>query len=117
MDASTISEPMRRVLDALLAGEPVPPEAQARLTDAERAEVASLARTAHLTKLTLAKPEPTAEMEAASLARAHAAFAQRRAGGATGAGDSVGAHDEAAAPLGGLLARITGIFQKRKGQK
>ena len=115
MDASTISEPMRRVLDALLAGEPVPPEAQARLTDAERAEVAALARTAHLTKLTLAKPEPTAEVEAAALARAHAAFAQRRTGGA--AGDSAGAHDEASAPRGGLLARITGLFQKRKDQE
>lgn len=69
---------MRRVVDALLAGEPVPPDAHAVLTEAERAEVASLARTAHLTKLTLARPEPSAEMEAASLERAHAAFTRRR---------------------------------------
>ena len=76
----TISKSMQRVVDALVAGEPVPAEAQAALTDAERSEVAALARTAHLTKLTLARPEPTAEMEAAALARARDAYEQRRVG-------------------------------------
>src|SRR5687767_5663441 len=76
----TISKPMQRVVDALVAGEPVPADAQEALTDTERSEVAALARTAHLTKLTLARPEPTVEMEAAALARARDAYEQRRAG-------------------------------------
>lgn len=79
----TISEPMRRVLDALYAGEPVPPDAQAALSEEERAQVAALARTAHLTRLTLNKPEPSAEVEAAALRKAHEAMAahQQRVGG------------------------------------
>ena len=79
----TISKSMQRVVDALVAGTPVPADAQAALTDAERSEVAALARTAHLTKLTLAKPEPSAETEAAALARARDAYEQRRAGDGT----------------------------------
>jgi len=79
----TISEPMRRVLDALYAGEPVPSDAQAALSDEERAQVAALARTAHLTRLTLQRPDPSAEVEAAALRKAHEAMAAQlqRGGG------------------------------------
>jgi hypothetical protein len=79
----TTSKSMQRVVDALVAGEPIPADAQAKLTDAERSEVAALARTAHLTKLTLARPEPSAEREAAALAKARDAYGQRRMGEST----------------------------------
>jgi hypothetical protein len=72
---------MRRVLDALYTGEPVPPDAQAALSEEERVQVAAIARTAHLTRLALNKPEPTAEMEAASLAKAQTALAQQKGNG------------------------------------
>jgi hypothetical protein len=110
MDASMtstsepISGPMRRVVDALIAGETIPADASDALTESERVEVAALARTAHLTSLTLARPEPAADVEAAALHQAHAAFAQRTsanpgAGGATSADRSW---------LSRLWARISG---------
>ncbi len=74
------SEPMRRVLEAMVAGEAIPPDAHAALSDEERQEVAALARTAHLTRITLHQPEPTQEMEARALARAQATLAARPAG-------------------------------------
>ncbi|MBC8102519.1 MAG: hypothetical protein H7Z41_08005 [Cytophagales bacterium] len=74
----TISKPMQRVVDALVEGRTVSPDDQAALSEDERREVAALARTAHLTKLTLARPDPTAEMAAAALARARDAYEQRR---------------------------------------
>lgn len=72
----SISEPMRITLDALYEGRPAPPEALAALTEKERAEVASLVRTANVVSLSLNQPEPTAEMEAAALSRAHQAMAK-----------------------------------------
>lgn len=78
MSIST-SEPMRVVLDALYEGRPAPPDALATLTDDERAEVASLARTARIVGLSLNQPVPTTEMESSALARAHDAMAQKGA--------------------------------------
>ena len=75
------SDGKRRVLDALLEGMPPPPDAQAALTETERAEIAALARTAHLTRLTLRKPDPAPDAEAEALRRAQAAFAARAASG------------------------------------
>lgn len=66
---------MRRVLDALLDGQPAPPDAQAALSDAEQAQVAALARTAQVTRLTLQRPEPTAEIEQRSFDRVQQALA------------------------------------------
>jgi hypothetical protein len=65
-----VSESMRRVVDAMVAGEPIPDDAQATLTLAEQGEVAALARTANLTYLTLQLPNPSPEAEERSLARA-----------------------------------------------
>ena len=70
----SISEPMRHALDALYEGIPAPPEVYAALTPDERAEVASLARTASFVRLSLNQPVPTVETEAAALARAHEAM-------------------------------------------
>ncbi|MES2464523.1 MAG: hypothetical protein V4671_28510 [Armatimonadota bacterium] len=109
----TISKTMQRVVDALVAGEPVPAEAQAALTDAERSEVAALARTAHLTKLTLAKPEPTAEMEAAALARARDAYEQRRIGGGLHPATSAASDDTRSSPLIESLRRLLGRFRQK----
>jgi hypothetical protein len=69
-----ISEPLRRVLEALIEGASPPQDAQAALTDAERAEVAALARTARLTHLTLQQPDPPSGAAEAALERAHAAL-------------------------------------------
>ena len=63
----TTSTAMQRVRDALLEGNPVPPEAHAALTDEERAEVAGLAVTATLVYTALQTPDPPAEAEASSL--------------------------------------------------
>lgn len=71
------SEAMRSVVEALIEGKTAPPEAQAALTDAERAEVAALARTAHLTRLTMHKPDPSPTVEAAALSRAQQTLAAR----------------------------------------
>jgi len=79
------SEAMRRVLEAMVAGEPVPPEAHASLSEEERREVAALARTAHVTRLALNQPEPTLEMEAKALARAQATLATNGAARPAGA--------------------------------
>ena len=68
---------MRVALDALYEGKTAPPELLATLTDEERAEVASLARTARFVGLSLNQPVPTAEMQASALARAHAEMASR----------------------------------------
>ncbi|MBC8135412.1 MAG: hypothetical protein H8F28_05915 [Fibrella sp.] len=73
----SISEPMRIALDALYEGKPAPPEVLASLTDAERAEVASLARTARVVGLSLNQPIPTSEMESSALARAHEEMAKK----------------------------------------
>ena len=68
---------MRVALDALYEGKPAPPEVLASLTDAERAEVASLARTARVVALSLNQPIPTTEMESSALARAHEEMAKK----------------------------------------
>lgn len=78
----SISEPMRIALDALYEGKPAPPEVLASLTDAERAEVASLARTARVVGLSLNQPIPTSEMESSALARAHEEMAKKAAAAA-----------------------------------
>ena len=70
---------MRVALDALYAGKPAPPEVLAALTEAERAEIASLARTARVVGLSLNQPIPTTEMEASALARAHEEMAKKAA--------------------------------------
>lgn len=78
METSTskpISEPMGRVLDALFEGQPIPSDAQAALTEEERTEVASLARTAHLTSLTLNQPDPTDTQEQTARQKATDALA------------------------------------------
>jgi|GEM_PF-5358860 hypothetical protein len=64
-----LSEPMRRVMEALLEGNPPPAEYQAQLTEAEKQEIAALARTARLTALTLERPTPNPESEEKSLLR------------------------------------------------
>jgi hypothetical protein len=71
------SEAMRRVVDALLEGTPAPPDAHSALTETERAEVAALARTAHLARLSLRKPDPAPAAQAAALFRAQQALAAR----------------------------------------
>ena len=68
---------MRIALDALYENKPAPPDVLASLSDDERAEIASLARTARLVGLSLNQPVPTAEMQASALARAHEAMAAR----------------------------------------
>jgi hypothetical protein len=72
-----ISEPMRRVLEAMVAGEPVPLDAQAALTLQEQGEIAALARVANLTYLTLQQPDPSAEAEERSLEQAQRELARR----------------------------------------
>lgn len=109
----TISKSMQRVVDALVAGEPVPADAQAAMTDAERSEVAALARTAHLTKLTLARPEPTAEMEAAALARARDAYEQRRAGDGPHPTPVPATNETRASPLMQSLRRLLERFRQK----
>ncbi len=68
---------MRVALDALYEGKPAPPEVLSALTDAERTEIASLARTARVVGLSLNQPVPTAEMQASALARAHEEMAKK----------------------------------------
>lgn len=109
----TISKSMQRVVDALVAGAPVPADAQAALTDAERSEVAALARTAHLTKLTLAKPEPSAEMEAAALARARDAYEQRRAGDDSIHTPPSETDESKASPLMQSIRKMLGRFRQQ----
>lgn len=83
MDASTtLSEPMRRVLDAMLDGQPVPPDAHEALTDTERQELAALARTAQITRLALQLPEPPETVETQALERAQKALTQASPGAA-----------------------------------
>ena len=111
----TISKSMQRVVDALVAGEPVPADAQAALPEAERGEVAALARTAHLTKLTLARPDPTAEMEAAALARARDAYEQRRLadGSLTNVPVPTAPEEPKASPLVKSIRRLLDRFRQQ----
>ncbi|MBC8141496.1 MAG: hypothetical protein H7Y38_08655 [Armatimonadetes bacterium] len=102
----SISEPMRVCLDALYEGKPAPEGVLASLSESERAEVASLARTARLVGLSLNQPIPTTEMEASALARAHDAMAQR------GATSSATATPEGTADTGNWFTRL---FKKSGG--
>jgi len=80
-NAAELGSPaFRRVVEALLEGQPAPPEDQAALTDAERAEVAALARTAHLTRVTLQMETPDEAAERASLDRARTQLSAQPAG-------------------------------------
>ena len=72
-----LSEPMRRVLEAMVAGEPVPVDAEEALTPTEQGEIAALARAANLTYLTLQQPNPSSEAEERSLERAQRELARR----------------------------------------
>lgn len=72
-----LSDPMRRVLEAMVAGEPVPLDAQAALTATEQGEIAALARTANLTYLTLQLPDPSPEAEERSLEQAQQELIRR----------------------------------------
>ena len=114
------SEAMRRVLEAMVAGEPVPPEAHASLSEEERREVASLARTSHVTRLALNQPEPTLEMEAKALARAQATLATTSAARPAGAAAPSIAGGAGAAPPqeeaddGTFLQWLARIFGKRR---
>jgi hypothetical protein len=94
-----LSPPLRRVLDALLEGRPVAPADEAALTSADHAELQALARTAHLTNLTLHQPETIDSAEAAALEKAQAAL--------SAAGARVSAHPQA------LLARDRPSFLAR----
>lgn len=88
---------MRVALDALYEGKPAPPEVLASLSDAERAEVASLARTARVVGLSLNQPIPTSEMESAALERAHEEMAKKIAASPRA---TPGGGDKAPAPPG-----------------
>jgi hypothetical protein len=70
------SPALQRALDALTSGEAAAPEEIAALSGDERTELTGLARTARLTHLTLARPEPTQELEAEALARAQERLTQ-----------------------------------------
>lgn len=72
-----LSPQLRQVLEAFIAGEPAPPDVVAALSEADRAEIAALTRTAQFTRLVLQSPLPSPETEAAALARAREAFAKR----------------------------------------
>ncbi len=76
-DETPLSEPLRRALDALLDGRPIPDETRTRLTDAERAHLSGLAATSALTRIVLALPVSSAAAETASLQKAHAHLAVR----------------------------------------
>ena len=78
-DEPPISEPMRRVAEALIEGVTPPPDAQAALTVEERAEIAALVRTARLTNLTLHQPEAAPEVEAQAWSKAQEALKERPA--------------------------------------
>ena len=71
------------MLEALIEGAPPPPDAQAALTEEERAEVAALVRTARLTHLTLQQPDPPTGAADAALARAQDALAKHPLTGAS----------------------------------
>lgn len=79
------SEALRRVVDALLDGTPPPPDAQAALSPAEQDEVAGIARTAHLTRLSLHAASGEGENgENAALQKAQAALQNRAPASAHG---------------------------------
>lgn len=71
-----LSPTLRRVLDALLEGSSVDPADRAALSEAEWSELRALARTAHLTTLTLHQPPPSPAVEAAALAQAQQVLAE-----------------------------------------
>lgn len=82
IDDAPLSEPLQRALDALVDGRPVPDEARARLTDAERAQLSGLVATSALTRIVLQSPVPPAPAEAASLQKAQARVVARPASSA-----------------------------------
>lgn len=71
-----LSPPLRRVLDALLEGKQVASADRAGLSESEWNELRALARTAHLTTLTLHQPVPSPATEAAALERAQRVLAE-----------------------------------------
>jgi hypothetical protein len=98
------SPALQRALDALISGETARPDDIAELTGEEKAELLGLARTARLTHLTLAHPEPTQELEAEALARAQKHLAQVGP-------RPVSVEPEKAAPT--LAERLRGFFKAR----
>jgi hypothetical protein len=77
VDTAPLSEPMWRVLSALMEGETPPPDALAALTQEEQAEIAALGRTAHLAYLTLHQSEPSTAAEEKALDRARKELVRR----------------------------------------
>ena len=71
-----LSPSLRRVLDALIEGNPIEPADRAALTEAEWIELRALARTANVTRLTLHQPDPTPQAEASALAQAQRTLAE-----------------------------------------
>lgn len=76
---------MQRVLDALIDDKPAPPDAQAALSPAERAEAAALARTTQLTRVTLQNSRPAPDAEARALDEAQSALRAQSVVGAANA--------------------------------
>ena len=79
--SSPNSERVRRALDSLAGDEPVPSNVLTELSESERAEVAALTRTAHLTRLVLHSDLPDGNAEAKALGRAQTALHGRKASG------------------------------------
>ena len=107
-DEERMSPAMRRVLDLLLEGAEIPPEAMEALNGTERADLRALARTANLTRLALHRPEPEAHQAQASLARAEEAL--RRLGPRAGADPG---SPEPDAPSPSLLDRLRRLLRVR----
>src|SRR5687767_890102 len=113
MDASTtLSEPMRRVLDAMIDGQPVPPDAHEALTEAERQELAALARTAQITRLALQQPEPPEAVETQALQRAQKALTQEPPLPAARTGSGGGRSDETS-PQSGWRTWLSRLFGRK----
>jgi hypothetical protein len=84
-DEAPLSEPLRRALDALLDGRPIPDDTRARLTSAERAHLSGLAATSTVARIVLQSPVPSPPAEAASLQKAQARIVARPNGVGAGA--------------------------------
>ena len=90
-DEAPLSEPLRRALDALLDGRPIPDDTRARLTSAERTHLSGLVATSTLARIVLQSPVPSPPAEAASLQKAQARIVARPRG--AGAAPAPGAPD------------------------
>jgi hypothetical protein len=98
-------------VEALVDGAPLPPDALSALSPDERAEVAALARTGHLVRLTLqsANTAPSAEAEARSLVKAQRALESK--------GFPMPSDGKSVAPRPALLAWIAKLGRKQNGRE